>query len=84
MFENFKPSVKKMLVKIVESEMTTESGIILAADSDETFRRGCIMALGRDCEDKKVGDTVIFGKFAGLPLLHGYVILDEKETYGVE
>lgn len=84
MFENFKPSAKKVLVKIIEHEMQSEGGIILASDSEETFRRGSVMALGTETDALCVGDSVIFGKYAGLPLLHGYYILDISEIYGTE
>lgn len=59
-----KPIGERVLVKREEAEKTTAGGIILQAESIERPAQGEVIAVG-DVESVKVGDTIIFGKYAG-------------------
>lgn len=67
---NIKPLGNRILVKQQTPEEVTASGIVLPASSDkEKKTQGTIIAVGKgeDIEKLglKVGDTVVFGKYAG-------------------
>ncbi len=64
------PLGDRVLVKQLSQEEVTKSGIVLPATADkEKKAQGKITALGNGAEIKslglKVGDTVVFGKYAG-------------------
>ncbi len=65
-----KPLGNRILVKQLSSEEVTKSGIVLPDTADkEKKAQGKIMELGTGSEiaslGLKVGDTVVFGKYAG-------------------
>ena len=65
-----KPIGNRVLVKQLSTEEVTKSGIILPATTDkEKKAQGKIIELGNGSEISglglKVGDTVVFGKYAG-------------------
>lgn len=65
-----KPLGNRILVKQLSTEEVTKSGIVLPETADkEKKAQGTIVALGNGEELKtlglKVGDTVVFGKYAG-------------------
>ena len=65
-----KPLGNRILVKQLSTEEVTKSGILLPESADkEKKAQGTVMALGNGEELKtlglKVGDTVVFGKYAG-------------------
>ena len=65
-----KPLGNRVLVKQLSTEEVTKSGIVLPATADkEKKAQGKIVELGNGSEiaglGLKVGDTVVFGKYAG-------------------
>ena len=68
-----KPLADRVVIKMVEAEETTKSGIILAGTAKEKPQVAEVMAVGPggNVEGKevtmyvKVGDKVITGKYAG-------------------
>ena len=67
---NVKPLGNRVLVKQLSSEEVTKSGIVLPETADkEKKAQGKIVELGTGSEISsiglKVGDTVVFGKYAG-------------------
>lgn len=65
---NIKPLDDRVLVKAVEEETTTTSGIIIPDTAKEKPRLGEIIAVGTDedlQEKVKVGDKVLFAKYGG-------------------
>src|SRR4051812_30008315 len=65
-----KPLGNRVLVKQLSTEEVTKSGIVLPATADkEKKAQGKIIAVGNGEEigrlGLKVGDTVVFGKYAG-------------------
>ncbi|HLV09988.1 MAG TPA: co-chaperone GroES [Halanaerobiales bacterium] len=69
---NIRPLNDRIVVKYVEKEEKTKGGIVLPDTAkEEKPQQGEIIAIGKDCckEDDapqiKVGDVVVFDKYAG-------------------
>jgi len=70
---NMKPLADRVIVKSVEKEETTKSGIILAPNAQEKPQIAEVVAVGPGAEkdgkripmEVKVGDKVIVGKYSG-------------------
>jgi chaperonin GroES len=60
------PLSNRVLVKLLEEESTTPSGIILPETAKEKPQQGLVVAVGDD-EDipVQVGDKVLFAKYTG-------------------
>jgi chaperonin GroES len=74
MFMKIRPLHDRVVVRRQEEETTTASGIVLPGSATEKPNQGEVVAVGsgRVLEsgevrpvDVKVGDTVVFGKYAG-------------------
>ena len=82
-----KPLGKRVLIKQVEQEEVTKSGIVLPGTaSKEKPIIGEVLAVGKDVEDVKAGDKVIFEKYSGTEVKDGddtYLILDMDNVLGI-
>lgn len=72
---NLKPLEDKLVIKKIEVEETTQSGIVLPSSAKEEPNIAEIVAIGSGItEDEKkkdqvkVGDKVVFSKYAGTEL----------------
>ena len=67
-----KTVLSKIIVEPVEAETKTASGIIIPDSAQEKPQKGVVIATGNGKHDEpmeiKVGDTVLFGKYAGTEL----------------
>lgn len=92
---NVKPLDDRIVVRPVEKEAKTESGIYLPETSKERPMMGKVVAVGpgqrldngeRAKPSVKKGDTVVFGKYAGTEVeVKGveHLILRESELLGI-
>ena len=92
---NLKPLADRVVIKPLRREETTKSGIVLPDTAKEKPQRGTIVAAGpgrRDEDgdrielDVKVGDQVLFAKYAGTEFIldeEEYLILAEKDILAV-
>jgi chaperonin GroES len=92
---NFIPIRDRLLVKKIESELKTKSGLQLSDDNKERPTKGTVLAVGegRLNDDGKIlpmvvkpGDTILYPKYAGQPIkldFVEYLILDENEVLGI-
>lgn len=92
---NVKPLDDRIVVRPVEKESRTESGIYLPETSKERPMMGKVVAVGpgrrldngeRAKPTVKKGDTVVFGKYAGTEVeVKGdqHLILRESELLGI-
>ncbi len=85
---NFKPLGNRILAKIPEEKKQTSSGIFLPDNaSKEKPTQAEVVAVSCSCEDIKVGDIVVYAKYAGTSLTLDdvdYLVLDtEKDILGV-
>lgn len=92
---NVRPLSDRVLVKRLEEEETTKGGIIIPDTAKEKPQQGKVVAIGdgklldngtRITPAVKVGETVLFGKYAGTEIkVEGeeYLILREDDIFGV-
>ena len=86
-----KPLGDRVFVKVSESEEKTAGGILLPDSAKEKPQIGEVVAVGegkrnddgsRSAIDVKVGDKVLYSKYAGTDIKLGgddYVLLSEKD-----
>jgi len=92
---NIRPLHDRVIVKRVEAERTTASGIVIPDSAGEKPDQGEILAVGpgkRDDNGKqialdvKVGDRVLFGKYAGQDVKvdgQEVLVMREEDIMGV-
>lgn len=82
-----KPLNDRVLLKVEREETTTKSGIILTTE-DEGAKTDFaeVLAIGPDVDNIKVGDEVIFDKYAGLPVDKdddSIIMLEENDIFAI-
>ncbi|AOW21669.1 co-chaperone GroES [Urechidicola croceus] len=87
---NIKPLADRVLVEPAPAETTTASGIIIPDSAKEKPQRGKVVAVGKGTKDEpttvKVGDTVLYGKYAGTELTvdgNDYLIMRESDIFAI-
>ncbi len=92
---NIRPLSDRVLVRPIQREETTKSGIVLPDTAKEKPQRGEVIAVGagklnddgtRQPMDVKTGDRVLFAKYAGTELKMDddeYLILSEKDILAI-
>ena len=89
-----KPLLDRVVLKIIEAEETTKSGILLASSSKEKPHIARVVAVGPggtiDGKEVKmqvnVGDRVIFSKYAGTEVKYedeDYIIVRQDDILAV-
>mgnify|MGYP000502920364 CR=1 FL=1 len=81
----FRPLHDRVLVRRLESEERTAGGIIIPDTAKEKPQRGIVVAAGNGKKDEpvtvKVGDTVLYGKYAGTEItIEGQDLLIMRES----
>ncbi len=80
------PLGARVLIRPLEKETTTKSGIILPETAKEKPQQGVVEAIGSEEEmmtDLAVGDKVLFAKYTGSEIQvdeTSYLIMDEGEV----
>jgi chaperonin GroES len=92
---NIKPLGERVVLKVMESEEKTKSGIVLPDTAKEKPQMGEVLAVGtgkvldngeRVPLEVKVGDKVLFAKYAGTEVkLDGeeYMVLKETDILAI-
>ena len=92
---NIRPLHDRIIVERLEEETTTAAGIIIPDSAKEKPQQGVVKAVGKGKVtedgkvlplDVKVGDKVLFGKYAGTDIkLDGkeYLMMREDDILGV-
>lgn len=92
---NFRPLHDRVLVKRIESEEKTKSGIIIPDTAKEKPMEGEIIATGPGARneagsilplDVKAGDRILFGKWSGTEIkLDGedFIVMKESDIMGI-
>jgi chaperonin GroES len=92
---NIKPLGDRVVLRVLEAEEKTASGIVLPDTAKEKPQQGKIVAVGpgRYGEDGKLmpmsvkdGDTVLFAKYAGTEVKYGgeeLLILKESDLLAI-
>lgn len=91
---NIKPLGDRIIIKVIESEETTKSGIVLPGTAKEKPMQGEVLAVGsgemvdgkKVPLELKVGDKVIYSKYAGTEVkMDGkeYLIVRQSDVLAV-
>ena len=83
---NFKPLGDRLLVERIEEMSTTASGIIIPDNAKDKPSQGKVVAIGSEVEEISVGDTIVFGKYAGTEVKiedEEFLIMREDDVLGV-
>ena len=84
------PLADRVLVEPAAAETTTASGIIIPDNAKEKPQKGTVVAVGPGTKENpitvKVGDQVLYGKYAGTELQHegkDYLIMKENDLLAI-
>ena len=92
---NIKPLEDRIVIKSLEAEQTTASGLVIPDTAKEKPQEGEVLAVGPGRIDDKgnrvpldvnVGDRVIYSKYGGTEIKHGgeeYLILSARDVLAV-
>ena len=92
---NIKPLEDRIVVKPLDAEQTTASGLVIPDTAKEKPQEGEVLAVGPGRIDDKgnrvpldvqVGDRVIYSKYGGTEIKHGgeeYLILSARDVLAV-
>lgn len=85
-----KPLADRVLVEAAAAEDKTAGGIIIPDTAKEKPQKGTVVAVGPGKKDEpmtvKVGDTVLYGKYAGTELTidgGNYLIMRESDIVAI-
>jgi len=87
---NIQPLADRVLVEPAAAEEKTASGLYIPDTAKEKPQKGKVIAIGTGKKDEpltvKVGDTVLYGKYAGTELsVEGadYLIMREADIFAI-
>ena len=92
---SIKPLEDRIVIKSLEAEQTTASGLVIPDTAKEKPQEGEVVAIGpgriddngnRVPLDVNVGDRVIFSKYGGTEIKHGgqeYLILSARDVLAI-
>ncbi|WP_226390225.1 co-chaperone GroES [Penaeicola halotolerans] len=87
---NIKPLADRVLVAPAAAEEKTASGLYIPDTAKEKPQKGTVVAVGSGKKDEpltvKVGDTVLYGKYAGTELSvdgSDYLIMREADIFAI-
>ena len=92
---SIKPLEDRVVVRPLEAEQVTASGLIIPDTAKEKPQEGEVVAVGegrfddkgaRIPMDVKVGDKVIFSKYGGTELKYGseeYLVLSQRDVLAI-
>ena len=93
---NIKPLEDRIVVKPLDAEQTTASGLVIPDTAKEKPQEGEVLAVGpgrwnedgdeRVPMDVKVGDRVIYSKYGGTEIKHSgqeYLILSARDVLAI-
>ncbi len=87
---NIKPLADRVLIEPAAAETKTSSGIIIPDSAKEKPQKGSVVAVGKGTKENpitvKVGDQVLYGKYAGTELQHegsDYLIMKESDILAI-
>ena len=87
---NIKPLADRVLIEPLQAETKRASGIIIPDNAKEKPQKGTVVAVGPGTKDEKVtvkvGDTVLYGKYAGTELKFDgtdYLMMRESDILAI-
>lgn len=77
---NLQPLADRLVIEQVAAEEVSASGIILPDSAKEKPSEGKVLAVGKDVQEIKVGDKVLYGKYGPTEIkVDGKEVLIAKE-----
>ena len=87
---NIKPLADRVLIEPAAAETKTSSGLYIPDTAKEKPQKGIVIAAGPGTKENpvtlKVGDTVLYGKYAGTELQHDgkdFLIMKENDILAI-
>lgn len=83
---NLKPLADRVVIKRIEAEAKTASGIVLPDTAKEKPEEGEVIEVGKDVKEVKKGDKVVFSKYSPSEIKKDgeeYLIVKEEEILAV-
>lgn len=91
---SLRPLGDKIILKVIESEEKTASGIVLPDSAKEKSQLGEVIAAGpgreidehKEAMEVKVGDKVLYSKFSGAEIKfegEEYLVINQREVLAV-
>ena len=87
---NIKPLADRVVIEPARAEEKTAGGIIIPDTAKEKPQKGFVVAVGDGKKDEpltvKVGDTVLYGKYAGTEIAidaKDYLIMRESDIVAI-
>jgi len=82
----FKPLKDRVFVRYSEELEKTSGGIYVPDVAKEKPQKGIVEAVGKEVNEVKVGNTILFDKFSGSKISMDnveYLILKEEDILGI-
>ena len=91
---SIKPLEDRIVVRTLEAEQTTASGLVIPDTAKEKPQEGMVLAVGpgrfedgaRVPLDVSVGDRVLYSKYGGTEVKHGgeeYLVLSARDVLAI-
>lgn len=83
---NIRPLGDRVVIKRIEAEEKTKSGIVLPGQAKEQPQIAEVLAVANDEMDVKIGDKVIFSKFSGTDIKidgNEYIVVKVEDLLAV-
>ncbi|MDA8947738.1 co-chaperone GroES [Flavobacteriaceae bacterium] len=87
---SIKPLADRVLIEPAAAETKTSSGIFIPDTAKEKPQKGTVVAVGTGTKENpitvSVGDSVLYGKYAGTELQHegvDYLIMKESDILAI-
>jgi len=87
---NIKPLADRVLIEPAAAETKTSSGLYIPDTAKEKPQKGIVVAAGPGTKENpvtlEVGDTVLYGKYAGTELQHDgkdFLIMKENDILAI-
>ena len=81
------PLGSRLVIKQAVAEETTKSGIVLTGQTKEKPQQAEVIAVGPEVKGElKVGDTVVYSKYAGNAVKVDeveFIIINEEDIFGL-
>jgi chaperonin GroES len=81
-----KPLGERLLVEYHEPETKTAGGIYIPDSAKERPQEGVVLAVGKDVQEVKEGDRIIFGKYSPDKIVMNgveYAVIKEDDVMGI-
>ena len=87
MEQKFKPLGDRVLIKPIEADSKTKSGIVIPDAAKERPLEGVVVSVG-DHKDLilNIGDKVIYGRYVGSEVIlekESYIVMRQSDVYSV-